>query len=191
MVLGLEWPFWARSKSLTCGVCNNSRRTMDSPMCMTLQVGLLVVRKVLCISEPAIMSVLKLLTMKNGNLFTLMCNHFAYPANYATIFAPSCGSIGAFTDVKQLEDGTLAITPQMQSFSFPVRRLTGEFYAHVYPFDPKFYRKVHPSGALLFSGVHSHLTLLQHLCIHCPIARRPIYTLSEVPTYWHEDDGTL
>ena len=122
---------------------------------------------------------------------TLMCSHFAYPANYSTIFAPSCGSIGDFTDMKQLEDGTLAITPQMQSFSFSVRRLTGEFYAHVYPFDPKFYRKVRPSGALLFSGVRSHLTLLQHLCIHCPFARRPIYILSEVPKYWLEDDGTL
>ena len=61
---------------------------------------------------------------------TLMCSHFAYPANYIELFAPSCGSIGDFTDIKQYEDGTLAITPQMRNFSFPVRKVNGGFYAH-------------------------------------------------------------
>ena len=83
------------------------------------------------------------------------------------------------------------ITPTMRNYSFAVRRLNGDFYAHVYPFDRKFYRKARPTGALLFSGVHSHLILLQHLCIHLPFARRPIHTLSEVPKYWIDEDGKL
>ena len=124
----------------------------------------------------------------DDELITLMCGHFAHPSNYTGIFAPSCGSIGDFTDIKQYEDG---ITPQMRNFNFPVRRLNGNFYARVYPFDPKFYHKAHPTGTLLFSGFHSHLTLLQYLCIHLPVAKRPIHILSEVPKYWLEEDGTL
>ena len=69
--------------------------------------------------------------------------------------------------------------------------MNGEFYAHVYPFHSKFFRKVHPAGALLFSGIHSHLILLQHLCIHLTSAKRPIWLISEVPKYWLENDGTL
>ena len=79
----------------------------------------------------------------------------------------------------------------MQKYYFSVRRLTGEFYAHVYPFDTKFFRKVHHNGALLFSGVHSHLMLLQHVLIHLPKAKKPIYVLSDVPKYWQEDDGAM
>ena len=41
-----------------------------------------------------------------------MCSHYAYPANYSAIFAPSCSSIGDLTDSKQFEDGTLAITEE-------------------------------------------------------------------------------
>ena len=75
-------------------------------------------------------------------LITLMCSHYAYPAHYTQLFAPSCGSIGDFTDIMMDADGKLAITNEMQNYSFPVRRLNGEFYAHVYPFHTKFYRKV-------------------------------------------------
>ena len=78
----------------------------------------------------------------------------------------------------------------LTSSSFPVRRLTGEFYAQVYPFDTKFFRKVHPAGALLFSG-SSHLMLLQYLLIHLPKAKQPLWVLSEVPKYWLEDDGAM
>ena len=82
--------------------------------------------------------------------------------------------------------------PSLSYFSLHVlTRLNGEFYAHVYPFHSNFFRKVHPAGALLFSGVHSHLILLQHLCIHLTSAKRPIWLISEVPKYWVEQDGTL
>ena len=91
-------------------------------------------------------------------IITLMCSHMA---GYETLFAPSCGSVGDFTDIQQDEEGNLAITSEMLCYNFSVRRLNGDFYAHVYPFDTKFYRKVHPAGALLFSGVHSHLMLMQ------------------------------
>ena len=93
--------------------------------------------------------------------------------------------------IKQDAEGNLEITSEMQNYSFSVRRLTGEFYAHVFPFDTKFFRKVHPAGALVFSGVHSHLMLLQHLLIHLPKAKQPIWVLSEVPKYWLEDDGAM
>ena len=101
-------------------------------------------------------------------IITLMCSHYA---NYYTLFAPSCGSVGDFTDIQQDAEGNLAITSEMQCYSFSVRRLNGDFYAHVYPFDTKFYRKVHPTRALLFSGVHSHLMLMQYILIHLPNAK--------------------
>ena len=111
--------------------------------------------------------------------------------NYDDLFAPSCGSVGEFTDIREDAEGNLAITSEMQCYSFPVGRLTGEFYAQVYPFDTKFFRKVHPAGALLFSGIHSHLMLLQYLLIHLPKAKQPLWVLSEVPKYWLEDDGAM
>ena len=84
-----------------------------------------------------------------------------------------------------------AITSEMQSYNFSVRRLNGDWYAHVYAFDIKFFRKVHPAGALLFSDVHSHLMLLQYILINLPTAKNPIWVISEVPKYWLEYDGTL
>ena len=121
-------------------------------------------------------------------LITLMCSHYA---NYYTMFAPSCGSVGEFTDIQQDAAGHLAIPAEMSNYCFTVRKITGEFYAHVFPFDTKLFRKVHPSGALLFSGVHSHLILLQYLLVHLPQARKPIAVISEVPKYWLEDEGTM
>ena len=119
-------------------------------------------------------------------IITLMCSHYA---SYK-LFAPSCGSVGEFTD-KQDADGNLAITSEMQCYNFSVRRLNGDWYAHVYPFDTKFFRKVHPAEALLFSGVHSYLILLQYILINLPTAKNPIWVVSEVPKYWLEYDGTL
>ena len=115
-------------------------------------------------------------------IITLMCSHYA---NYYTLFAPSCGSVEDFTDIQQDAEGNLAITSKMQCYSFSVRRLNGDFYAHVYPFDSKFYWKVHPAEALLFSGVHSHLMLMQYILIHLPNAKEPIWIISEVPKYWN------
>ena len=117
-----------------------------------------------------------------------MCSHMA---DYHHLFAPSCGSVGDFTDIQVDRDDNPKITAAMRNYCFSVRRVTGEFYAHVYPFDSKFFRKVHPSGALLFSGVHSHLMLRQYLLIHLPMAKKPIYVLSDVPKYWLEDDGAM
>ena len=121
-------------------------------------------------------------------IITLMCSHYA---DYYTLFAPSCGSVGDFTDIQQDAVGNLAITYEMQCYNFSVRRLNGDFYADVYPFDTRFYRKVHPAGTLLFSGVHSHLMLLQYILIHLPLAKEPIWVISEVPKYWLEYDGTM
>ena len=108
-----------------------------------------------------------------------------------TLFASSCGSVEDFTDIQQDAVGNLAITYEMQCYNFSVRRLNGDFYAHVYPFNNKFYRKVHSAGTLLFSGVHSYLMLLQNILIHLPLAKEPIWVISEVPKYWLEYDGTM
>ena len=121
-------------------------------------------------------------------IITLMCSQ---RAGYEILFAPSCGSVGDFTDIQQDAEGNLAITSEMQCYNFSIRRLNGDWYAHVYPFDTKFFRKVHPAGALLFSGVHSHLMLLQYILINLPTAKNPIWVISEVPKYWLEYDGTL
>ena len=40
-------------------------------------------------------------------LITLMCSHMA---DYDTLFAPSCGSVGDFTDIKRDAEGHLEIT---------------------------------------------------------------------------------
>ena len=55
----------------------------------------------------------------------------------------------------------------------------------------KILRRVHSMGALLFTSLHSHLILLQHLSVHLPFARRPIHILSAVPKYWTEEGGVL
>ena len=121
-------------------------------------------------------------------LITLMCSHMS---DYYSLFAPSCGSVGEFTDIKQDAMGNLDIPSAMRCYSFSVKRLNGEFYAHVYPFDPKFFRKVPPSGALLFSGVRSHFMLFQYLLIQLPQTRKPIHVLSDIPKYWLEEDGAM
>ena len=125
---------------------------------------------------------------EDWRLITLMCSHCA---RYETLFAPSCGSVGDFLDITQDVDGNLAIPADMRYYRLNVRRFTGEFYAHVYPFDTKLYRKAHTSGTLLFSGVHSHLILLQHLLISLPRARKPVVVFPDIPKYWLEEDGTL
>ena len=121
-------------------------------------------------------------------LITLVCSHYA---RYEALFAPSCGSVGDFTDIKQDAEGNQAVTLEMQCYSCPIRRLNGAFYAQVYPFDTKIFRKVHPAGALLFSGVHSHLILLQQLLFHLPKAKKPLRVLDDAPKYWLEEDGTM
>ena len=102
-------------------------------------------------------------------------------------FAPIKWTCTAFFRPRQLTDRAILAMRQTQE----KKKFTGEFYAHVFPFDPKFYRKAHPSGALLFSGVHSHLILLQHLLVQLPLARKPVRILAVLPKYWLEDDGTL
>ena len=121
-------------------------------------------------------------------LITLMCSHYA---SYHNLFPPNCGSVGEFTDIRQDEERYLAITPEMHRYNLPVQRLNGDFYEQVRPFNTKLFRKAHPAGTLLFSGIHSHLVLLQHLLIELPRAKKPVHIISDVPKYWLEDDGTM
>ena len=76
---------------------------------------------------------------KKWKIITLMCS---YMAGYKTLFAPSCGSVGDFTDIQQDTEGNLAITSEMQCYNFSVRRLNKDWYAH--PFDTKFFQKYIP-----------------------------------------------
>ena len=50
-------------------------------------------------------------------LITLMHSHMA---DYNNLFAPSCGSAAAFSDIKQDAEGNLEITSEMQCYSFSV-----------------------------------------------------------------------
>ena len=110
---------------------------------------------------------------------------------YTDLFAPSCGSIGDFTDIKKYDEGYV-VPPQMRDYNFQVRNFDGAFYEQVFPFD-RFYfcTKVRPTGALLFTPHHSQLTLLQHLCIQFQYAKKPLQLLSDIPKYWLEDDGAM
>ena len=124
-------------------------------------------------------------------IITLFVNHLDSQLKYIDIFAPSCGSIGDFTDIKKLDEG-YAMTRQMKHYNFPVRNFDGTFYEQVHPFDPSsFAVKVHLTGALLFTPHHSQLTLLQHIIIQSPFLKKPVQLLSDIPKYWIEDDGTM
>ena len=124
-------------------------------------------------------------------LLTMTCGHFDHPTQYTGLFAASCGSFGEFIDIKKYDDG-YAIPPRMRDYNFPLRRLNGDLYAQVFPFDPFFfYIKVHPNGALLFAPFHSQLTLLQHLWIQLDYSKKPLQLLSDVPKYWLEEDGVM
>ena len=80
----------------------------------------------------------------------------------------------------------------MRKYNFPIRNLDGTFYEQVYLFDPFYFcAKVRPTGALLFTPHHSHLTLLQHLCVQFQFASKPLQLLSDMPKYWLEEDGTM
>ena len=116
--------------------------------------------------------------------------HLDSQLKYTDLFAPSCGSIGDFTDIAKYEEGYV-VPAQMRNFNFPVRNFDGAFYEQVFPFDPfHFCTKVHPTGALLITPHHSQLTLLQHLCIQFQYAKKPLQLLSDIPKYWLED-GTM
>ena len=125
------------------------------------------------------------------SIITLMVEHLDSQSQYTDLFAPSCGSIGDFTDIAKYDEGYVVPTA-MQNFNFYVRKFDGTFYAQIRPFDPFFFcTKVHPNGALLFTPHHSQLTLLQHLCIQFQFAKKPLQLLSDVPKYWLEEDGTM
>ena len=124
-------------------------------------------------------------------IITLMVEHLDSQLKYTDLFAPSCGSIGDFTDIKKHDEGYV-VPAKMRDFNFPGRNFDGAFYEQVFPFDPfYFFTKVHPTGALLFTPHHSQLTLLQHLCIQFQYAKKPLQLLSDVAKYWLEEDGIM
>ena len=106
-------------------------------------------------------------------IITLMVEHLDSQLKYTDLFAPSCGSIGDFTDIKKYEEGYV-VPAKMQEFNFPVRKFDGAFYEQVFLFPH-----------------HSQFTLLQHLCIQFQYAKKPLQLLPDIPKYWLEDDGTM
>ena len=122
--------------------------------------------------KASIHTILSTFDDEEWSIITLMVEHLDSQLKYTDLFAPSCGSIGDFTDMKKYEEGYV-IPSRMQNFNFPVRKFDGAFYEQVHPFDPFFFcAKVHPTGALLFTPHHSQLTLLQHLCIQFQFAKK-------------------
>ena len=143
------------------------------------------------IVKASIHSILSTFDDEEWSIITLMVEQLDSQLKYTDLFAPSCGSIGDFIDIKKYEEGYV-IPTKMQNFNFPVRKFDGTLYEQVHPFDPFFFcAKVHPTGALLFTTHHFKLTLLQHLCIHFQFAKKPLQLLSDVPKYWLDDDGTM
>ena len=129
---------------------------------------------------------------EHWRLITLTQGPFDHTDAFTGLFAASCGSIGKFTDIKRLEDGTFAIPVTMQKYSFPFRQLNGRWMGQVYPFDPEWLcTQVHPSGALLFAPFRSQLTLLQHLCIQWDLLDRPPQLIAKLPRYWLEEDRSM
>ena len=141
--------------------------------------------------KASIHTLLSTFDTEEWSVITLMVEHLDSQLKYTDLFAPSCGSIGDFTDIKKYEEGYV-VPSKMRNFNFPVRNFDGTFYVQVYPFDPFFFcAKVHPTGALLFTPHHSQLTLLQHLCIQFQFSKKPLQLLSDVPKYWLDEDGTM
>ena len=129
-------------------------------------------------------------------IITLTVRHLDSQTKYTDLFAPSCGSIGDFTNITMKENHKgekgYVVPRQMREYELQVRNYDGTFYERVFPFDPFYFcTKVHPTGALLFTPHHSQLTLLQHLCIQFQYAKKPLQLLSDVPKYWLEEDGTM
>ena len=124
-------------------------------------------------------------------IITLFVEHLDSQLKYTDLFAPSCGSIGDFTDIKKYGEGYV-VPPQMRDYNFPVRNFDGTFYDQVHPFDPFYFcTKVHPTGAILFTPHHSQLTLLQHLCVQSQYAKKLLQLLSDIPRNWLDDDGAM
>ena len=77
-------------------------------------------------------------------IITLFVGHLDSQLKYTDLFAPSCGSIGDFTDVRK-NDETYIMPKPMKDYNFPVRNFDGTFYIQVHPFDPSYFAtKVHP-----------------------------------------------
>ena len=124
-------------------------------------------------------------------IITLTVGRLDSQTKYTDLFAPSCGSIGDFTDITKYEKGYV-VPPQMRDYNLQIRNFDGAFYEQVFPFDPFYFcTKVHPTGDLLFTPHHSQLTLLQHLCIQFQYAKKPLQLLSDVLKYWLEEDGAM
>ena len=98
--------------------------------------------------KASIHTILSTFDDEEWSIITLMVEHLDSQLKYTDLFAPSCGSIGGFIDIKKYDEGYV-IPTRMQNFNFPVRKFDGTFYEQVHPFDPFFFcTKVHPTGAL-------------------------------------------
>ena len=59
-------------------------------------------------------------------IITLTVGHLDNQSKHTDLFAPSCGSIGDFTDIKKYDEGYV-VPPQMRNYNFPVRNFHGAF----------------------------------------------------------------
>ena len=80
--------------------------------------------------KASIHTILSTFDEEEWSIVTLMVDHPDSQLKYTDLFAPSCGSIGDFTDIKKFEEGYVVPT-KMRNFNFPVRKFDGTFYVQV------------------------------------------------------------
>ena len=88
--------------------------------------------------KASIHTILTSIDDEEWRIITLMVEHLDSQLLYTDLFAPSCGSIGDFTDIKKYGEGYV-VPPQMRDYNFSVRNFDGAFYDQVYPFDPFYF----------------------------------------------------
>ena len=89
--------------------------------------------------KASIHAILSTFDDEEWRIITLMVEHLDSQSKYTDLFAPSCGSIGDFTDIKKYEEVYDMVPAKMRNFNFPVRKFDGTFYEQVHPFDPFFF----------------------------------------------------
>ena len=96
-------------------------------------------------------------------IITLTVGHLDSQSKYTDLFAPSCGPIEDFTDIKKYDEGYV-VPPKMRNFNFPVRTSTAPFMCKFIPltrsiFAPRCIRPVHSCSP--------PTTLILHCCNIC------------------------
>ena len=73
--------------------------------------------------KASIHTILSTFHNEEWSIITLMVEHLDSQSKYTDLFAPSCGSIGDFTDIKKYDEGYVVPTHCNAKFQFPCAQL--------------------------------------------------------------------